>query len=123
MKRRWWEHEDFDDVDAVQRIGCLPTWLIAMVVPVPLIVYGVICLLNQSALFLNFWDFGAPMRVLGDKAVALGLVYVAIGSAMHFRFGWTNWPGSRIVALPLFAASLILLIGAVVYLAVQMGPT
>jgi len=63
-------------------------WALGVVVALSLAVYGVVCLVTQSASFVG----GRPLHIVvyqGRSAVALGSLYLAGGLFLHCHFFWS----------------------------------
>ena len=71
-------------------------WLWGMVVAIPLMTYGIICVATRHAWFLRTYrrrkvDFQGPFFELHDRpAMALGLAIFCLGAMLHFHWYWGN---------------------------------
>jgi hypothetical protein len=62
-------------------------WIAGVAVALAIAVYGVICICNQSALFISR---GAGLiQYRGAGAVALGVAYLSCGCFLHFHYYWS----------------------------------
>jgi hypothetical protein len=115
----WWDHTDLERIDDMQRIGCLPTWLIAFVVPTALAGLGILVIDAQIGYFPG--RASGLVRVTDNSAIALGIALIAAGLFCHVRFGWTNWRLLHVFANPAMVIALLAFLSAVGYLIVRLA--
>ena len=73
--------------------GKFPVWALGVVCSGAIALYGVSCVVSQSALFIGRRHSFRSIRFVeytGNSAVALGLSYIAAAVFMHCHFCWSE---------------------------------
>jgi hypothetical protein len=92
-----------------------PKWIIGVIVPIGVAIYGGVCIVKQVAEYGG--EGHATMTVHGMNAVAVGTMFLAVALFMHCEFFWgaiyqSIWFAElgEIVAGLVFIISLVILI-------------
>lgn len=114
--RRARQSDAFDDWGGAPAAGPWPKWFGGILVPLPLIVYAIVCLVTHRG-FLP--GRHTPLDLRDANAVALGISSMAAGMFLHLHYFWGNvCPSSHLPGIGKTLA-LIAFIGSLGYVIVR----
>jgi hypothetical protein len=107
------------NLDGPPQGGAAEAWIYGVAIAGPVIAYGLVCALTRHAWFVNLQLKGVPAfpagafrAWTGASAVALGIVFIGIGSFAHFHWFWSNYSLlSRYYEVGKIASLLVLVVG------------
>lgn len=98
MRRPSWNIFDLaSDLAEPPNSGSAGAWFFGVLIAVPIVLYGLGCLVIRHAWFFSFDVKGLPTpqgRTFhewhGGAAMAIGLLYVGVGLFAHFKWFWSS---------------------------------